>query len=653
MNDQPNLFEPLQVGPLEISNRIVFGPHTTEFGHRTLPTSRHTAYYEERARGGVGLIISESSYVHPSSLSKANSILSCNPDAVGPFAEIARAVHAHDVPIVGQLSHRGRQMTGVHSRLPVWGVSPIPCPVNREIPHEVTEAEIDELVAGYAAAARNYREAGYDGVEIHAAHGYLIEQFWSPWTNKRTDRFGGSLANRIRFSRLVIEAVRATVSSGMAVGMRVSAEELVPEGLQREDVLAILAELTKAGALDYVSVSIGTHSSVDVMIGDMSLPQGYAVPLAAEIRRTLTVPVFAGLRIKEPDMAAQVVASGSADAVVMVRPLIADPEWANKVRGSRPQSIRHCVAANQDCRNHHRGAAIQCVQNPAVGRESELGIGSIGPAPVRKRVLVVGGGPAGMEAARVSALRGHEVTLVERAGELGGQVTVAAAVGSRRELSDVNRYLVPQLDELGVEVVLGTAVSADNLVDYDPDVVVLAVGSVAAPAPEVVQQAQGVEVLHVRDVLAGAVVAPGGVVIYDELEGFWHACSAAEFLAARGNAVTVVTPLGSVGIDIPKESVRPTHRRLRELGVALRPGSVVTGVDRDGVVHLRSTATGEAQSLPACRTVVTTGSRSDVTLANDLRTAYPDREVHVIGDALAPRRITHAIREGNLTARAL
>ena len=652
MSTHESLFQPLRVGPLELKNRVIFGPHTTEFGRDGLPTSRHTAYYAERARGGVGMIVTESSYVHKSSLSKANSVLSCDPAVVTPLIRIADAVHIHDVPVVGQLSHRGRQMTGAHSQLPVWGVSPLPCPSNREVPHEIDEREIDELVWGYAAAASHYRQAGYDGVEIHAAHGYLIEQFWSPWTNKRADCYGGTLQNRLRFSRRVIEAVRANCAPTMAVGIRVSADELVTDGLHPGDIIAILKELTAGGGIDYVSVSIGTHSTVNVMIGDMSLPQGHAVPLAANIKRALSIPVFVGLRIKEPDMAADIVASGAADAVVMVRSLIADPQWPAKVAVGTPETIRHCVGANQDCRNHHRGAAIGCLQNPAAGREEQLGIGTMVSAAEPKRVLVVGAGPGGMEAARVCALRGHRVTLAERDHHVGGQVNLAVAAESRRELGDVTRYLVPQLKLLDVEVRCETEVTVDNIDGFGADEVVMAVGSTPAPPAVRVDDGADVEFRDVRQVLAGAPVADGHVVIYDPVEGFWQGCSVAEWLSARGYRVSIVTPHLQVGIELPKESLRPTYARLLRASVTFTPMTRIVRVD-GGRLYTENVYTKAQGVVDDCRTLVTTGSVSDTALVTAMRARFPDVPIHAIGDVVAPRRITHAIREGHLIGRKI
>ncbi len=647
-----SLFQPLRVGPVELENRVVFGPHTTEFGRDGLPTPRHSAYYAERARGGVGMIVTESSYVHRSSLSKANSVLSCDPRIVDPLRQIAAAVHDHGVPLVGQLSHRGRQMKGAHSQLPVWGVSPLPCPSNRESPHEIDEHEIDELVRGYATAAGHYRDAGYDGVEIHAAHGYLIEQFWSRWTNKREDRYGGSLENRLRFSRRVIEAVRTKCSSSMAVGMRVSADELVTDGLNADDILAIVAELTAEGGIDYVSVSIGTHSTVNVMIGDMSLPQGHVVPLAAKIKRALSIPVFVGLRIKEPDMAAQIVRSNAADGVVMVRSLIADPQWPAKVRSGRPETIRHCVGANQDCRNHHRGAAIGCLQNPAVGREAQLGVGTLTPAAAAKRVLVVGGGPAGMEAARVCALRGHRVTLAERDRRLGGQVNIAVVAQSRRELGDVTRYLVPQLKLLDVDIRCGTEVTAATPGDLGSDEVVLAVGSEPAPPPIPIDEPGEIAILDVRAVLTGAPVSDGHVVIYDPVEGFWQGCSVAEVLSARGHRVSMITPHLQVGVELPKESVRPTYERLLRASVTFIPMTRVVRI-AVGRVEIENVYTRATGWIGDCRTLVTTGSVTDARLSRAMRARCPELPVHVVGDAVAPRRITHAIREGHLVGRKI
>ncbi|MDP2701566.1 MAG: FAD-dependent oxidoreductase [Candidatus Rokubacteria bacterium] len=645
----PHLFSPLRIGPVTVPNRILLPAHGTMFADDNVPGERLAAYLAERARGGVGVIVTEITAVHPTSRPLDNLILGYDPKVIPGFRRVAERIHEHGAKVFGQVWHCGRQSDGFFSGLPLWAPSAIPCPVSREMPHAMTRDEIAEVVAGYLTVARHMKAAGYDGIELHGGHGYLIQQFLSPWSNRREDEYGGSLDNRLRFALEVVSAVRREVGPGLAVGMRISGDELTPGGLTLRDMQEIVRRLEATGALDYFSVSVGNYTVHDVMIGDMTVPPGALVPLAAGIKEAVRLPVATVMRIKDPVQAEQILADGHADLVAMCRALIADPELPLKAREGRLEEIRICTSCNQECRTHFRGRGISCIQNPVVGRERELGAGTLRRAERPRSVLVVGGGPAGMECARIAVLRGHRVVLCERRVALGGQVRIATRVPTRTELGEVIRFLETQVRKLGVEVRLETEVTPALVEREAPDVVVLATGSEPRPAPA---PANGAPLqLTVWEALEDPERAGRRVVLTDEGVGFWQCWGTAEFLAERGRQVTVVTPLLAAGPEIPAESAPNLFRRLRARGARWITSHTIREV-RERQVVAAHVLSGRPTVLEDVDTLIRVPHQEAcVGLANALSAAGV--RVHTIGDCVAPRRITEAIREGHVLGRAL
>src|SRR6266545_2187929 len=343
----PHLFSPLQIGPVTVPNRILLPAHGTMFAEDNLPGERLAAYLAERARGGVGVIVTEISAVHPTSRPLDNVISGYDPRVVPGFRRVAERIHEHGTKVFGQVWHCGRQSDGFFSGLPLWAPSAIPCPVSREMPHAMTRDEIAEVVAGYVTVARHMKAAGYDGIELHGGHGYLIQQFLSPWSNQREDEYGGSLDNRLGYALEVVGVVRREVGAGLAVGMRISGDELTPGGLTLRDMQEIVRRLEATGALDYFSVSVGNYTVHDVMIGDMTVPPGALVPLAAGIKEAVRLPVATVMRIKDPAQAEQILADGHADLVAMCRALIADPELPLKAREDPERVGRRVVLTDE------------------------------------------------------------------------------------------------------------------------------------------------------------------------------------------------------------------------------------------------------------------------------------------------------------------
>ena len=428
------VFEPIQIGTRMAPNRIASSAHTTGFAENGYPTERYARYHAEKARGGAGLVMTFGSCsVHPSSPPENGGVAAWEDGVIPHLRRLSEMVHAHGALLISQISHRGRRSTTNLSGRPLLAPSDLPEPVHREVPHALEPEQIEELIEAFAAAAVRFREGGYDGVEVNSYGGQLIEQFWSPLMNRRTDEWGGSLANRLRFGTRAVEAVRRAVGPDFVVGFRMTGDEMLAGGLGRADLREIAAAMDALGVIDYFNVSGGIGAEPKpqaAVIASMDFPHLLFARLAASIKEVVRVPVLYAGRVITLQEAEALLERGEADIVAMTRAMIADPELVNKARQGRLADVRLCVGANEGCIGRRfSGTFITCVQNPTVGREAELG--EIRPAARPKRMAVVGGGLAGLEATRVAALRGHRVTLFEREARLGGQILLAARAPKR------------------------------------------------------------------------------------------------------------------------------------------------------------------------------------------------------------------------------
>lgn len=415
------------LGGITLANRLVLGPHGTGFVdvETHLPTDRQASYLEDRAKGGVGLIIQGSIMVHETGVTAGQLNAIVAPGAADAFGRLADAVHGHGCPIFGQLSHLGRQGHSYASHRELWAPSAIADPVSRVVPHEMSAADIQVLVDAYRAGAESLLSAGFDGLEIYMAHGYLLGSFLSPLSNRRSDSYGGSSRGRAQLPLQILQAVRLDIGPNVPLGIRISADELVPNGMSIDEAETSVGLMAESSKLDFVSVSQSNYQSRSAMIPDISFPPAPYANLAGRIKAVVgPIAVMAAGRIT-PKQADELIAHGEIDLAVMVRPLIADPELPRKLADGQADQVRSCIYCNVGCRGgHHRGLPMACLVNPAVGFERTHGIGRIVSARERQSVLVVGGGPAGLKAAQAAAQRGHSVTLVERAEVTGGRVRV-------------------------------------------------------------------------------------------------------------------------------------------------------------------------------------------------------------------------------------
>lgn len=645
------LFSPVRLGPVVVPNRIVFAAHLTNQARHGLPSEAHAEYYAARAAGGAGLIITEEHSTHVTDWPYEKLVHGFRREAIAGYRRITDAVHAHGVPIFAQLNHNGGQASSMYSRLPVWAPSAVPDPLFREVPKAMDHGEIAEVVAGYRTVAAHCVEGGFDGVELQCSHSSIVRGFLSPVTNLRTDGYGGSARNRARILLEIVEAVREAIGPDRALGVRLCGDELIENGTRIEDAVEVARMVEATGAVDYLNTSIGVATSTLFMIeASMAFPPGYALHIASAIREAVRLPVIGSGRIKDPAQAERALAEGQCDLVGVVRGQIADPEFAAKARAGRAGDVNACLSCNQECVGRvGLGRWLGCVVNPRAGRETV-----VLPTPRRRgrRVFVVGGGPAGLKAAATAAGRGHDVTLLERAAQVGGQVALAATVPSRVELGELVRGLLAECGRSGVDLRTGVSVDAGWLRAQAPDVVVLATGA----RPKRPWWAGGLErVVDVRDVLEGRAAPFGEVLVVDEL-GFHQATSVAELLADRRASVRISTPGMVVGQDLGLTlDLEMFTIRAHAKGIAQSTDEVVTGAWRaeDGgvLVDLHKHTTGVTVQQRYDWVVCAVHQDPEDGLWQELRDA--PFEVHRVGDCLTPRRADSAVAEGHRTAAAL
>lgn len=674
------LLKPLRIKSVTFRNRVMSTSHAPGYAEGGMPTERYQLYHAEKARGGIGLTMfgGSSSVSLDSPATPWNQIAVTSDEIIPYFREFAERVHRHGAALMIQLTHMGRRTRwDTDQWLPTLSSSVRREPASRSVPKAMEQEDIDRVVRDFASAARRCREGGLDGLEVSGAHGHLLDQFWSPSVNGRSDRYGGSLENRMRFGYELFGAIREAVGDDYVVGVRMSGDEMLPGGLDQSDAIAIASELHRRGLIDFVNV-LGGQARDDmahaVILPNMSFPVAPFLGLASGIRREIDIPVFHAQRVTDLATAARAVADGHVDMVAMTRAHIADPHLMEKLIAGREDDIRQCVGAAYCIDRIYVGGDALCIQNAATGREATM------PHEVRRaararRVVVVGAGPAGLEAARVCALRGHQVVLFEREPVTGGQIRLAARATWREALSGIVRWLDGQVRTLGVELRLGVEADAAMVLAERPDVVIVATGG----RPNLEHLAGAEHATSLWSVLDGSVSPDGSVLLHDET-GQHHAASVAELLATRGCLVELATGDRFIGQEIGTTNL-PVHlRELYRLGVVMSPDLELIEIYPEGnrrVAVLRNTMTGTEEERVVDHVVVERGTlpvdgvyaalkpvsvNAGVTdlphLVSGRAQPWPDAEpggiaLYRIGDAVAGRNIHAALYDALRLAKDL
>ncbi len=612
------LFSPLPINRLTIRNRIVSTAHAEVYAtDGGMTTERYVKYYEEKAKGGCGLCICGGSSVVSidSPQSWWQSVNLSTDRIISHFQNLADAVHKHGGRIMIQITHMGRRSRWDGENWPnLMSPSGIREPVHRATCKTIEEEEIRRVIGDFAQAARRAKEGGLDGVELSAVHQHLIDQFWSPRVNKRSDEWGGSFENRMRFGLEVLKAVREEVGRDFAVGMRICGDEFHPDGLSHDDMKQIARYYNDTGLLDFFGVvgsGCDTHNTLANVIPNMTYPPEPFLHLAAGIKEVVDVPVIHAQNIKDPNQAQRILEAGYVDFVGMTRAHIADPHLIAKIKMNQVDQIRQCVGANYCIDRQYQGLDVLCIQNAATSREY-LGLPHIieKTAGPKRRVLVVGGGPGGMEAARVAAERGHAVTLLEKAGELGGQITLAARAPQRDQIAGITRWYALELERLGIDLRLSTEADAELVRELRPDVCILATGG----TPFITQNPEwgADEGLSVSswDILSGAVEPGSNVLVYDTICEF-SGMSVADYLAAKGALVELVTDDIKPGIGIGGTTFPTYYRSLYEKDVVMTSDLMLEKVYREGdkkVAVLENEYTGQREERVVDQVVIENGT---------------------------------------------
>ncbi|MCE7791793.1 FAD-dependent oxidoreductase [Salipaludibacillus sp. CUR1] len=629
-----NLFTPISIGNLQIKNRFMLAPMENglaEIGGDV--NERIITFFAERAKNEVGIIMTGSVAVSPEGRGLPTQLCSYKDDSVAQLKKLTEAVHKEGAKIGAQIYHAGRQATEAVTGIQPIAPTALPCPILNNNPREMTVEEISEMVTKFREGARRCVEAGFDLIEVHFAHGYLLHSFLSPHSNHRSDEYGGSLENRMTFPFQVLKEIIEECAGKAEVTIRISADEYLENGLKYEEVKEICKEAEKAGA-SAISLTAGSYDSVEYTIQPMFVHQGFIVPFSEEIKKIVSIPVIVAGRLNNSALMEDIIGQGQADILAIGRGLISDEELVVKMKEKNYNDIRLCVACNQGCIDRvFMGQGVGCLVNARAGYEGER---NISPSETKKKVVIIGAGPAGLEAARVASLKGHDVVVIDKEETAGGKFEILASPPEKESFLLYKNYLNHQFEKHGVTLINKHIESAEDLQEFTPDAVIIATG-----ARQVMPPIKGVDspnVILAEDVLReNAHLGESIAVIGGGLVG----TETAKFLASKGKNVTIIEALDTIGKDVGPTFQGHMFSYLKQKGVELKTNSTVVEITSQ---HVQL----EDGRIMADNVVIAAGYQPNNELADKMHNKFA--EVYTIGDAKQPRRITDATEEGFLTA---